>query len=66
MSLAMYLLLLCLNGSFKDLKASGISIHATDGNVCFHRREKASGFLCMCPMPNSLKQTQLFQAYAHL
>lgn len=28
--------------------------------------KKASGFLCMCPMPNSLKQGQLLLACAHL
>lgn len=28
--------------------------------------KKASGFLCICPMPNSVKQGQLFLACAHL
>lgn len=28
--------------------------------------KKASGFFCMCPVPNSLKQGQLFLACAHL
>lgn len=54
MNLAIYYLLLLLNGWFTDLKALRISIHATDRNVCFHRREKAKDFLCMCLMSNSL------------
>lgn len=62
MSLALYLLLLLLNGWFIDLKALRISIHETDRNVCLQRREKAKGFLCMCRTSNSLQQTQLFKA----
>lgn len=62
MTLALYLLLLLLNGWFIDLKALRISIHETDRNVCFQRRAKAKGFLCMCWTSNSLQQTQLFKA----
>lgn len=65
-SVLLYLSLVLLNAWFTDWKALIISVHATDWMFVLTAEKKASGFLCMCPVPNSLKQGRLFLACADL